>query len=201
MIKDCGSEELELLLGTGSDINYNNYYFSLTPLHYAAKCNSKKSMEFLLSRGADTLAVAEDGCTPLAYAAFFKSRECVSLLLGHTTPPDLNLQDKEGDTPLHSAAYRNCHHILALLLAHTPAPNLYLKNKQNKTPFEVALAEGSDECAALLANSGGKDQVLSITRFFFLINYFYKHIKKCHFPPTISMRKEFVIIRYYFGIR
>jgi ankyrin repeat protein len=74
--KDLDISIIERLIEKGADINYSTPSNPLakpfegwTSLHYAISCKSDEVARFLIEKGADVNAIADDGTTPLILAA------------------------------------------------------------------------------------------------------------------------------------
>jgi len=74
--KDLDISLIERLIEKGADINYSTPSNPLakpfegwTSLHYAISCKSDEVARFLIEKGADVNAIADDGTTPLILAA------------------------------------------------------------------------------------------------------------------------------------
>lgn len=74
-----------------------------TPLHYAAKANNDKAIEFLIIFGAEVNAVDKCGQTPAHYAAKLANSDAYRKLRDLNV--NLNIADVNGDTP--SLLYNN----------------------------------------------------------------------------------------------
>ena len=74
--KDLDISLIERLIEKGADINYNTPSNALakpfegwTSLHYAISCGADEAARFLIEKGANVNAIADDGTTPLILAA------------------------------------------------------------------------------------------------------------------------------------
>jgi ankyrin repeat protein len=126
-----------------------------TPLHFAASASSgtghKEIVELLIAKGADVNAKADDGMTPLHFAAT-GHKEIVELLIAESA--DVNAKAEEGWTPLHFAAMDGYKKIAELLIA--KGADLNAKDKGGKTPLDSAIMLDQTETADLLRKHGGK---------------------------------------------
>ena len=77
------AEIAELLLDCGADPNIQNNQNHLQPLHMAARLNSVRVCQLLLSAGADINAASKDGSTPLHEAAEQAHEDVIKLLVAH----------------------------------------------------------------------------------------------------------------------
>ncbi|KAG7921048.1 hypothetical protein KL927_000292 [Ogataea polymorpha] len=94
-----------LLRCKGASIDYADPDTKETALYIAAKLDLRKSVEFLLSRGANTeLGEATFGWTPVFVAAAEGYKDVVQLLIDHGAKFDL--QDLSGWTPREHACLR-----------------------------------------------------------------------------------------------
>ncbi|MEG9861781.1 MAG: ankyrin repeat domain-containing protein [Parvularculales bacterium] len=93
------------------------------------------SAGFLLANGADIEDRAEDGSTPLHWAAWFSSASAVvKLLLDHGA--DIEARNGWGSTPLHRAAENSeTSAVVELLLDH--GADGAVQNKSGDTPFDL----------------------------------------------------------------
>jgi len=74
--KDLDISLIEHLIEKGADINYGTPSNALakpfegwTSLHYAISCGADEAARYLIDKGADVNAIADDGTTPLILAA------------------------------------------------------------------------------------------------------------------------------------
>ena len=89
-------EELVERDGIGLLNSIDTTHGGLTPLHWSSKFGHVKLTKWLLQRGANPSAVADNGSTPLHLAAGNSTLEMVRLLLEYAAEP--RLKDSKGDT-------------------------------------------------------------------------------------------------------
>ncbi|KAF5595804.1 ankyrin repeat PH SEC7 domain-containing protein [Fusarium pseudoanthophilum] len=86
-----------------------------SPLYLATGRNQVKSMEVLISAGADVDQQSYDGWSPLMVAVYLENVESVKMLL--KSKPNVNLCNVEGSTALHWASMKANPEVISLLLA------------------------------------------------------------------------------------
>ena len=144
-------------VNAGTDVNAPRRRW--TPLMQAARNGSKEIFDFLLSKGADVLAVDEDGKNALMWAAAQGQAEIVEALLARQVP--VNLRDKRGSAALtwacgwkediFSRADDTRHSkVVALLLAAGSEVNS--RDTQGRTPLMLAAKGGNAACVQALLN-------------------------------------------------
>ncbi|EAX92282.1 ankyrin repeat protein, putative [Trichomonas vaginalis G3] len=143
------SSLLEYFISNGADINSNDEY-GCTPLHYAARENSKETAEILISNGANINAKDEYGCTPLHYAAIKNSKETAKILISNGA--DIGAEGKDGWTPLHYAAIKNSKETAEILISN--GANINAKDEYGCTPLHYAAIKNSKETAEILISNG-----------------------------------------------
>lgn len=116
-----------------------------TPLMSAALFGHSKSVQLLLSLGADVKKQDSQKRTVLHYAVQSKNYEIVKTLLDKGA--DINAQDENGASPLHSAAYYNALEIAKLLIK--KGGNVQLKHRIYDVPLLHAMEFGNVEVARL----------------------------------------------------
>ena len=107
------------------------------PLHLVCKRGHRQTGRLLVSHGADTDAVNNDGRTPLHEAADRSdsaSRELCGILLTHGA--DVNAVDRRGDTPNHLAAHSKNIDVLRLFSEH--GADWKIKNRKGLDVLEMA---------------------------------------------------------------
>ncbi|CEJ93283.1 hypothetical protein VHEMI08882 [[Torrubiella] hemipterigena] len=118
---------MRLLMAHGADVNYYSNKSKVTQLHTLAFSNpfgdkERHFIEFLLKLGADVDALAEDGKTPLRFAATAAQPDAMQLLLAAGADP--NKRDYNGWTPLmHVCQYSRDINRIRLLLEAGANPN------------------------------------------------------------------------------
>ncbi|QKD49001.2 ankyrin repeat-containing domain protein [Fusarium oxysporum Fo47] len=129
-----------------------------SPLYLATRRNQVRSMEFLISAGADVNQQSYNGLTPLMVAVWQQDVESVKLLL--KSKSNVNLCNEEGTTALHWASMKVNPEVTSLLLAagasvkhrnmYGDTPLYSLAGSTNTThqdievAIEMLLAAGSD---------------------------------------------------------
>lgn len=115
-----------------------------TPLHWAAWCGAVECVEQLLDAGALVNAPADNGKTPLHFAAgpldapvdrpLPDNTDVVRVLVGKGA--SLDAGDQHARTPLHHATFQGYGKVAQALLEAGANPNL--RNARGKTALEVA---------------------------------------------------------------
>jgi len=163
---------IKQLLAAGSSVSARDSD-GLTPLHSliwkAVAKNARgypdardKQMNILLSGGADPNAVTKLNYTPLHYLPGWMKyardqkmggsvyHELSGLCQRLASVTDLSIQEnKEGWTPLHMAAKHGDRGVVRCLQLSNAPPDI--KSKAGKTAFDLAIENGQDEAAGLLA--------------------------------------------------
>ncbi|EAX91611.1 ankyrin repeat protein, putative [Trichomonas vaginalis G3] len=143
------SSLLEYFISNGADINAKDR-IGLTPLHSAAKNNSKETAEILISNGADINAKDRIGLTPLHYAAKYNNKEIAEILISNGA--DINAKDEDGSTPLHYAAMNNSKETAEILISN--GADINAKDIIGLTPLHYAAMNNSKETAEILISNG-----------------------------------------------
>lgn len=102
----------------------------------AARYGSDGGLKFFLKRGAPVSCIDGNGWTPLHWATFKPSMDCLALLLAAKADP--NIQNVDGESPLHVAAKLG--HLDAQRALIKAGANLKLINKAGFTPADLAKA-------------------------------------------------------------
>ncbi len=140
------------LIEAGAEINSRDPY-GVTPLMFAAISGSPKTMELLMSKGADVRAKDEDGRTALVEVLTTENEmppEIVEELV--RAGADVNVRIYGGMTPLMIAAGGNPRTLRALIEA---GADLKARDDQGATPLRWA--KDSPENYQLLKNAGAKE--------------------------------------------
>jgi len=107
-----------------------------TPLHWAAKVNSKDAVALLVSDKADVNAKDDRGTTPLGIAVTQGNKAVVELLLANKAAVDA--KDDQGYTPLHLAAFSGSKDLVDLLIKNNADVNA--KSNGGTTPLHAGAA-------------------------------------------------------------
>ncbi|EWG47218.1 hypothetical protein FVEG_16085 [Fusarium verticillioides 7600] len=129
-----------------------------SPLLLATGLNQVKSMEVLISAGADVNQRSYTGLTALMFAAYAENVESVKMLLKSRS--NVNLCDEEGVTALHHASMKANPEVIRLLLAagasvkqrnniggtplHYLADSEKIRHQDIEATIEMLLVAGSD---------------------------------------------------------
>lgn len=122
MLWDCGAEAVPELVHKGADLNYVDPYVGRTPLYAACISDRVRTIEALLSHGADpnkrfsyrspVSGSVEADVTAIMYAV---SPEAASALI--RAGADVSVTDGNGTTPLMRAAFYGRPPVVRVLLA------------------------------------------------------------------------------------
>jgi ankyrin repeat protein len=107
----------------------------------------------VLANSANVNAQANNGTTPLHWAADRGDKDMVELML--VNKADVNSRSANGGTPLHSAAAHGRTTVVELLLANHADVNA--RNKSGLTPLHVASTAGYKDLAEMLRQHGGRE--------------------------------------------
>jgi ankyrin repeat protein len=124
----------------------------LTALHVAALEGSLKTCKLLLKAEADPRIKGANGCTPLAFATFYRHGEIARLLVD--AGADVNAETENGSTALHMAC-QNGDHDLAQYLLNKNA-NVQTNSMNGVTPLHLAAGAGHAQIVMLLLHAGAQ---------------------------------------------
>jgi ankyrin repeat protein len=121
------------------------------PLHLAAFFGRHEALRFLIERGADVNAIADNPSRvwPLHSAVASRNGNVVRLLVEHGA--DLNVQQHGGWTPLHSVAMHGDGSLVELFLERGADPGIF--SDDGKDAAALAESAGFGEIAAFLRGS------------------------------------------------
>ena len=125
-----------------------------TILHKAAESGFVDVVKFILQRDKDGVLLNKangDGQPPLLLAALAEDVKIMEVLI--KAGANVDAQERLGETSLHLAARDDLPNVVEVLIK--AGARLDITNRDGVTPHAKALACGSDDCAALLANAGG----------------------------------------------
>lgn len=160
-IRDDGPM-VELLIGSGADIEARASAGGLTPLHVAAVADSPEALQVLIDAGADLDSRSRSGRNALDHAAALGSVRAISVL--SQAGIDLNAQSEAfvqipghpgdaGPTPLATAARAGQLEAVETLLR--LGADVDGQSKRGQTALLQAIASGqSEEMITLLLDSG-----------------------------------------------
>ena len=109
---------------------------------------SRKTCEFLISKGADVSAKCINNTTPLHLAVTVGSLETVVVLMNPFLPSTLEEKDGDGNTPLHLACRYNRLDVLQFLLDR--GADVTARNERNMTCIDVAIEWEAEDVAKTL---------------------------------------------------
>ena len=110
--------------------------------------DSRKTCEFLISKGADVSAKSMNNITPLHLAVKVGSLETVVVLMNSFLPSTLEEKDSDGNTPLHLACRYNRLDVLQFLLDR--GADVTVRNERNMTCVDVAIEWEAEDVAKTL---------------------------------------------------
>ena len=110
--------------------------------------DSRKTCEFLISKGADVSAKCMNNVTPLHLAVTVGSLETVIVLMNSFLPSTLEEKDSDGNTPLHLACRYNRLDVLQFLLDR--GADVTVRNERNMTCVDVAIEWEAEDVAKTL---------------------------------------------------
>jgi ankyrin repeat protein len=145
--KEGRLEVVRYLLDEGADINLRPPS-GYTAVGLACIMGRVEAAALLLARGADISPLAH-GWIPLMGASRSGHADVVELLLAHGCSDIDRYWHSTGQTALHIACSCGRAEILGLLLGAGADPHL-VERREGRTPLAIAVAEGKDDCVALL---------------------------------------------------
>jgi ankyrin repeat protein len=125
-----------------------------TILHEAAESGFVDVIKFIVQKDKDGVLLDKpngDGQLPLLLATVAGDPKIVNVLI--KAKSNVNGQGRLGNASLHLAARDDLPKVVKVLIK--AGTRLDITNSDGETPYTKALACGSDDCAALLANAGG----------------------------------------------
>lgn len=147
-------EETKLLLSMKNiNIHAVDSKELMTPLHMACRAGGTGCLTAILEQGTNEMVNKQDrfGYTALNYAAEYKNKQKVELILTNCKDVDINIQNSRGYTPLHSAISVNSNDTIHLLLSLKPNFTLITKTGDSVLHFAVKCC-GVDVVQALVSN-------------------------------------------------
>uniref|UniRef100_A0A0A9Z7P8 Ankyrin-1 n=3 Tax=Lygus hesperus TaxID=30085 RepID=A0A0A9Z7P8_LYGHE len=144
-----GHQDIVELMVTSTNINHVES-LGYTALHCSCKHGYTGIVRYLLGKGAEVNAKANNGRTSLHIAVLNGFREIINLLLKKGA--SINDADSFGNTPLHYAAMVGQAKVVEMLIQRGALINKV--NEDGWTPLHMACSSGSIECASLLVNKG-----------------------------------------------
>lgn len=159
--KENNAERAGMLIADGANVNARagvNYgpmhpspYANLTPLHIAARYDSRDVARVLIERGADPNAKDLSGATPLHLAVTLRDPSFAALLLDHRAGVDV--RDGSGNTPLMKAASQSGGTDVVELLINRGA-NVNARNNSGETALYYAACSDESRTVSLLLAHG-----------------------------------------------
>lgn len=146
-------------------------------IHQAVMAGDMARVRVLLDRNPDVINLAEDGITPVLYAAYQENRKMVDFLLSRgaentifvaaiigdfskvkrfldSNPGLVHGKDQNGQTPLHWAANKGHIRIVKLLVSYGAKINI--KDNTGWTPLEYAEEMKRKDVAGYLRRNGAR---------------------------------------------
>lgn len=139
-IKDRDLRGVKCLLEEGADIEVCNLK-GQTPLHVACEVGDRSIVSYLLEQNANPVATANEGWTPLMYAATNKTSLVAQELLKYIPAPQINAQNASGQTALHIAAEKGNLFPLNILLEKGADPTSV--DQKGNLPLHAAANSGN----------------------------------------------------------
>ena len=110
--------------------------------------DSRKTCEFLISKGADVSAKCMNNVTPLHLAVMVGSLETVVVLMNPFLASTLEEKDSDGNTPLHLACRYNRLDVLQFLLDR--GADVTVRNERSMTCVDLAIEWEAEDVAKTL---------------------------------------------------
>jgi len=130
---------IDLLISNGGNVNILTEKL-LNVIHYSCQGNKPNCLLYYdLKYTFDFNFPDKRNTTPLHWACFSSSYECVNFLLQRKKDINLNTQDIEGNTALHLAILSGLSKTVRLLLQ--KGASIDIKNNSGLTPMQLALKE------------------------------------------------------------
>ena len=123
----------------------NIFFYGVFPVK---NFGSRKTCEFLISKGSDVSAKCMNNVTPLHLAVTVGSLETVIVLMNSFLPSTLEEKDSDGNTPLHLACRYNRLDVLQFLLDR--GADVTARNERNMTCIDVAIEWEAEDVAKTL---------------------------------------------------
>ncbi|XP_069393163.1 B-cell lymphoma 3 protein homolog isoform X2 [Paralichthys olivaceus] len=147
----CTLIHLLLWARRGLDI-YNN--LRQTPLHLAVITQQVEMVDVLLKAGADPAALDRNGQTAIHLCCEYKQRECLSVVLSHSSSPMcLEIRNYEGLSPLHLAVLQG-HKDLARMLLDAGGDINAMDIKSGQSPLMHAVENNNVDMVHFLIENG-----------------------------------------------
>lgn len=145
------------MLKSHIDMDTQNH-LGVAPLHVAACCGTRRSVERLIEFGAQVDIRDNKGNTPLHYSARDLNKSTASALLRKGADP--NATNDEDQSPLHFVALQKSpksKNYIHLLMGLGADPNLV--DKENRTPLHYASIEHSERNLKYLLDKGADSSI------------------------------------------
>ncbi|XP_075406952.1 transient receptor potential cation channel subfamily A member 1 [Tenrec ecaudatus] len=145
-------ELMEMILNDSccEEVNVMDNYGN-TPLYWAANKNQIRSVQFLLSRGANPNLRNYNMMAPLHIAVQYGYNELVKVLVEHGST-HINLEGENGNTPVMFACSKDNSEALQLLLNKGAKP--CIQNKWGCFPIHQAAFSGAKKCMEIILKFG-----------------------------------------------
>ena len=128
-------EIIKELINQGVDYKKKNNS-GLNVLHMAAQGDRANVLIYFKEKyNMNINEIDQNGSTPLHWACYMSSENCINYILSWINSNDVNLQDINGKSPLHIAIYGERMKIIKKLI--NKGGDLSLKDNDGKTVFEI----------------------------------------------------------------